>query len=62
VLLAFGAVYIQRITSGKAKYFIRPLALLLTVLLFIPIAKLAFPHNDPQRSLRIPNLIRTWDF
>jgi hypothetical protein len=48
VLLAFGAVYLQRISAGKWKYIIRPLAILAPVIVFIPIAKLAFPRNEPQ--------------
>ena len=54
VLLAFGAVYLERITSGRTKYFLRPLALIVPVLLFIPIANLAFPHNEPAKIAANP--------
>lgn len=48
ILLAFGAVYLEQILNGKRTKYLRPLALIIPVLLFLPMFKLAFPNHTPQ--------------
>lgn len=47
VLLAFGSVYIEKLLSGKWKLIFRTVSILLPVLLFIPMLRIAFPNVSP---------------
>ncbi len=47
IILAFGAVYMEHISQNGFTKYLRPLLLLLPVLLFIPIYKIAFPNISP---------------
>jgi hypothetical protein len=47
ILLAFGAVYLEKILSGGWRYYLRPVAIALPILLFIPMVKIAFPLQPP---------------
>jgi 4-amino-4-deoxy-L-arabinose transferase-like glycosyltransferase len=47
VLLAFGAVYIEHLTKEGWKLYLRPVAVLIPMLLFIPVVKRAFPIYSP---------------
>ncbi len=60
ILLAFGAVYTESLLSGKWLKYLRPIAILIPVLLFIPMYQLAFPNvspeyikNNPERYQRL---------
>lgn len=48
VLLAFGAVYLEQVTRKNWRVYLRPLLLLVPLLMFIPMAKLAFPIYAPE--------------
>lgn len=48
ILLAFGAVYLEQVLKGKRANYLRPIVLLLPILLFLPMFKLAFPNRTPQ--------------
>ncbi len=47
VLLGFGAVYLERLLSHDWKRYLRPVAIVIPLLLFIPILKIAFPIYAP---------------
>ena len=47
VYIAFGAVYFGKLTSGKLKFFLRPLSVALPVILFLLIVRVFFPSNGP---------------
>ena len=47
VLLAFGAVYLEQATRQHWRVYLRPLLLIVPVLIFIPMVKLAFPIYTP---------------
>jgi hypothetical protein len=47
VLLAFGSVYFEQILNGKRTKYLRPVALIIPLLLFLPMLQLAFPNRSP---------------
>jgi hypothetical protein len=47
VLLAFGSIYIEHLTKERWKLYLRPVAMLVPVLLFIPVVKRSFPIYPP---------------
>lgn len=47
VMLAFGAVYLKKILNRGWKSYLRPVTIAVTLLLFIPIARVAFPMQAP---------------
>ena len=47
ILIAFGAVYVEYLLKDTWKIYLRPLALLLIVGLFVPIMQVAFPILSP---------------
>jgi len=48
IFLAFGAVYLEHILSGKQTRYLRPVILSLPILMFFPLLKIAFPNRTPQ--------------
>ena len=54
ILLAFGAVYLEKLVSGKWKLFLRPILILIPVLLFIPFYRIAFPNLSPAEIQKHP--------
>ena len=48
IFLAFGAVYLEQILSGKKIKYLRPVILALPILMFFPMLKVAFPNRTPQ--------------
>jgi len=48
VLLVFGAVYLEQISKGKWGKYLRPTILIIPILLFLPMLKVAFPNRTPQ--------------
>jgi hypothetical protein len=51
-LLAFGSVYLERLTSRSWKVYLRPIAVLVIVLVFIPLLQVAFPNKSPQEIVQ----------
>ena len=49
VLLAFGAVFIEQLTSEGWKKYLQPVALVVLSLLFIPFIMVAFPNKSPEQ-------------
>lgn len=49
VLLAFGAVYVEYLTSVGWKKYFRPVALVLLAILFIPFIMIGFPNKSPEQ-------------
>ncbi|MNX17658.1 hypothetical protein D3C86_475400 [compost metagenome] len=48
IYLAFGSVYISNIVNNGWKRFLKPVFILIPLLLFIPIYKVAFPNKSPE--------------
>ena len=48
IFLAFGAVYLEQILTGRWVRYLRPVAIILPLLLFLPLLKIAFPNHSPQ--------------
>jgi hypothetical protein len=48
VLLAFGSVYLEKLTINRWKVPVRSMAMLIPILLFIPIVKRSFPIYPPD--------------
>jgi hypothetical protein len=49
VLLAFGAVYIEHLTLSGWKKHLRPVALMVLLVLFIPLIMIGFPNKSPEK-------------
>ena len=48
ILIAFGSTYIGELLNEKWKLYVRPVALLLPLVLFLPFLKVVFPINSPE--------------
>lgn len=48
VLLAFGSVYLEKLQDGNRIKYLRPVALAIPLLMFVPLLKIAFPNRTPQ--------------
>jgi hypothetical protein len=49
VLLGFGSVYLEKLLNKGWKFYLRPIAILIPILMFIPIVKRSFPINPPDK-------------
>lgn len=49
ILLAFGAVYVEKLLNRNWKRYLRPIAVLLPILFFVSIIKVAFPVLSPVK-------------
>lgn len=49
VLIAFGSVYMERLFSNGWKRYLKPIAIILVLGLFIPMLLLAFPMKTPEQ-------------
>ncbi|MBL7967111.1 MAG: glycosyltransferase family 39 protein [Prolixibacteraceae bacterium] len=49
ILLAFGSVYLEKLLDGKRIKYLRPLAVLVPLILFLPMLQIAFPNRTPQQ-------------
>jgi hypothetical protein len=49
VLLAFGAVYLEKLTGGHRIKYLRPVALIIPVMMFLPMWQIAFPNRTPEQ-------------
>ncbi|MDZ4747722.1 MAG: glycosyltransferase family 39 protein [Saprospiraceae bacterium] len=49
ILLAFGAVYISDVTKISRSNYLRPMALVLILVLFIPFMMIGFPNKSPEK-------------
>ena len=58
ILLAFGSVYIENILQNGWRIYLRPVAILVVVVLFIPFVKLAFPVAAPDEVVKNNQLIK----
>jgi hypothetical protein len=48
IYIAFGSVYLEEILKRGWKTYLRPVAVALPILIFIPIFNIAFPNKSPQ--------------
>ena len=51
IYIAFGAVYLETLLKTNWKKYLRPIAILIPILVFIPISKIAFPNKSPNYIL-----------
>jgi hypothetical protein len=49
ILLAFGSVYLEKLLDGTRIKYLRPLAVLVPLILFLPMLQIAFPNRTPQQ-------------
>ncbi|CAN5387451.1 hypothetical protein BH11BAC3_BH11BAC3_42760 [soil metagenome] len=49
ILLGFGAVYLEQFFKNGWKLYLRPVSVLVVLLLFIPVLKIAFPISRPEK-------------
>ncbi len=49
VFLSFGAVYLEFVSEGKRQWLYRPLMILVLILLFIPVFRVAMPNKSPEQ-------------
>ena len=62
ILLAFGAVYIEQLLkNGWKKVYLRPAAIAIPVLLFIPMLRVAFPNISPLQIEQNPQRYKDLD-
>ena len=48
IYIAFGSVYLEKILEDGRKKYLRPVAIAIPIVLFIPIFKVGFPNKSPQ--------------
>ena len=53
VLLAFGAVYLEKILNSGWKLYLRPLVVALPLLAFLPLYEIVFPIYSPEKIAQI---------
>jgi hypothetical protein len=53
MLLAFGSVYLESLTKTGWKLYLRPVAILIPILFFIPVVRLSFPIYPPAELERM---------
>lgn len=53
VLIAFGSVYLEQVLQGGWRIYLRPVAVLIPLLIFIPFTKLGFPIYAPDKLAEI---------
>lgn len=64
VLLAFGSVYLEKVLNSGWKLFLRPALILITILIFIPFVKRAFPIYSPEKLEKLAissGHLHTWE-
>lgn len=49
ILLAFGSVYLEKLLEGNRLKYLRPVAVLVPLILFLPMLQIAFPNRTPQQ-------------
>lgn len=49
ILLAFGSVYLEKLLDGKRIKYLRPVAMIVPLILFLPMLQIAFPNRTPQQ-------------
>lgn len=49
ILLAFGSVYHEKLLEGNRLKYLRPVAVLVPLILFLPMLQIAFPNRTPQQ-------------
>lgn len=54
IYIAFGSVFLSAVLREGRKRYLQPLLLLVPLLLFIPISKVAFPNKSPQYIVKHP--------
>jgi hypothetical protein len=52
VYMAFGGVFLSRVLSGDWKRYLRPFVIIIPLLVFFPMYKVAFPNNGPEYILK----------
>lgn len=58
IYLAFGAVYLEYLLEQGRSRYLRPVAILVIVLVFLPFFKIAFPILTPEATLRQSDVLK----
>ncbi|MDN3724796.1 glycosyltransferase family 39 protein [Aequorivita sp. SDUM287046] len=58
IYIAFGAVFLENILAEGWKKYLRPVAIAIPILLFIPIYNVAFPNKSPEYIVQHPEKYR----
>ncbi|MEP7141824.1 MAG: glycosyltransferase family 39 protein [Ferruginibacter sp.] len=58
IFFTFGAVYLEQIWKEGWKRYLRPVAVLVIILFFIPLIKIAFPIWSPEDTLKNGQLLK----
>jgi hypothetical protein len=58
IYISFGAVYLGHILNTGWKKYLQPVAILIPLLLFMPIYKIAFPNRSPGYIVNNPDLYK----
>lgn len=48
IYIAFGSVYLENLLKSGWKRYLKPVAIAIPILLFVPISKIAFPNKSPE--------------
>lgn len=54
IYIAFGAVFLEKLTQKGRRKILQPLLLAMPILLFIPLYKIGFPNKSPETILQNP--------
>lgn len=60
VYLAFGSVFLSNVLAANWKRYVRPVAVLIPVLFFIPMYQLFFPNKSPEYILQHEMKYKQW--
>ena len=60
IYIAFGSVYLAQVLKDGWKRYLQPVAILIPLLLFIPIYKVAFPNKSPEYIIQHPEHYRKY--
>lgn len=61
ILLAFGSVYLESILKEGWTIYLRPVAILLIIILFLPMMRIAFPNYNPKEIQQRTELYKKFD-
>ena len=60
IYIAFGCVYLADIISRSRKKYLQPIMVAIPIILFIPIALIAFPNKSPEYIIEYPRLYKKY--
>ncbi|MEA5425612.1 glycosyltransferase family 39 protein [Arcicella lustrica] len=61
ILIAFGSVYLENILKESWTIYLRPVTILLIIVLFLPMMRIAFPNYNPKEIQQRTELYKKFD-